>query len=240
LQTTCSVRFNRRHKRSGHLFQGRFKAHLVEADSSAKTLLRYLHLNPVRPRDKSALVPRERRAALEQYRWSSHRSYVGREAAPPWLCTDWLSFFGRNPTSARREYRRFVGAAFGHVLESPWDGLRLGLVLGGEELLARVRALIKAKPKTDQLGRTARAESGGQRMAAAQALAKQQEDRRLQICLRVRLGGERRVDLARAYGYKDGSAITHLLKRLAEDEAVQRRRTALEAEHAKRVSSVRS
>jgi REP element-mobilizing transposase RayT len=42
LQTTYSVRFNRRHRRSGHLFQGRFKAHLVEADSYAKTLLRYL------------------------------------------------------------------------------------------------------------------------------------------------------------------------------------------------------
>jgi hypothetical protein len=77
-------------------------------------------------------------------------------------------------------------------------------------------------------------------LAAAQALAEEQEDRRLQIWLRVRLGGERRVDVNRAYGYKDGSAITHLLKRLAEDDAVQRRLTALEAEHAKRVSSFKS
>jgi hypothetical protein len=60
------------------------------------------------------------------------------------------------------------------------------------------------------------------------------------VWLRVRLGGERRVDVARAYGYKDGSAITHLLKRSAENEAVQRLLTALEAEYANRVSSVKS
>ena len=65
LQTTYTVRFNHRHRRSGHLFQGRFKAHLVEADSYSMELLRYVHLNPVRPRDKSAPVPNpERRAAL--------------------------------------------------------------------------------------------------------------------------------------------------------------------------------
>jgi hypothetical protein len=240
LQTTYSVRFNRRHQRCGHLFQGRFKAHLGEADSYAKALLRYLHLNPVRPRDKSAPVPRERREALEQYRWSSHRAYLGREAAPAWLCTEWLSFFGQNPKSARREYGRFVVAAFGHVVESPWEGLRLGLVLGGEELLARVRALVKAKPKSDELRWMAHAESGGKRRAAARALAEREKERPLQIWIRVQLGGERRVDVARAYGYKDGSAITHLLKRLAANEAVRRRLTALEAEHVNRASSFKS
>jgi REP element-mobilizing transposase RayT len=178
LQTTYSIRFNRRHKRSGHLFQGRFKAHLVEAKSYAKTVLRYLHLNPVRPRDKSAPVPRERRPALEQYRWSSHRAYLGREAAPAWLCTEWLRFFGRPTASARREYGRFVAAAFGRVVESPWEGLRLGLVLGGEELLARVRALVKAKPKSDERRWTARADRGGKRLAAARALAKREKERR--------------------------------------------------------------
>src|SRR5258708_28566693 len=61
LQTTYTIRFNHRHRRSGHLFQGRFKAHLVEADSYSMELLRYVHLNPVRPRDKSAPVPVERR-----------------------------------------------------------------------------------------------------------------------------------------------------------------------------------
>ena len=59
LQTTYSIRFNRRYRRSGHLFQGRFKALLVEADGYARELVRYVHLNPVRPRDKKAPVPVE-------------------------------------------------------------------------------------------------------------------------------------------------------------------------------------
>jgi hypothetical protein len=87
-------------------------------------------------------------------------------------------------------------------------------------------------------GGRARAESGGQRLAATQARAEEQEDRRLWTWPRVRLGGERRVDFGRADGYKDGSAITHLLKLLAEDKAVQRLLTPLEAEYANRVSRV--
>jgi REP element-mobilizing transposase RayT len=59
LQTTYSVRFNRRHRRSGHLFQGRFKAHLVEEDAYARELIKYIHLNPIRPKDKRKPVPVE-------------------------------------------------------------------------------------------------------------------------------------------------------------------------------------
>ena len=71
LQTTYTVRFNRRHGRSGHLFQGRFKAHLVEADSYAMELIRYIHLNPDtaqeqgRPRQCPGLGE-ARRLCLEQ------------------------------------------------------------------------------------------------------------------------------------------------------------------------------
>ncbi len=51
LQTTYSIRFNRRHRRSGHLYQGRFKAHLVEEDAYARELIKYIHLHPVRPKN---------------------------------------------------------------------------------------------------------------------------------------------------------------------------------------------
>src|SRR5882757_9477442 len=91
LQTTYTIRFNHRYRRSGHLLQGRFKAQLVEANNYAMELLRYVHLNPVRPRNKAQAVPAERRGALNVYRWSSHGAYGGRIAAPEWLCTDWLS-----------------------------------------------------------------------------------------------------------------------------------------------------
>lgn len=90
---------NWRRKSSGHLFQGRFKAVLVDADSYLLELTRYIHLNPVR-----AGMMR----TPEDYPWSGHRAYLGLETIP-WLTTEWvLAQFGRSVSRARREYGKFV------------------------------------------------------------------------------------------------------------------------------------
>jgi REP element-mobilizing transposase RayT len=97
---------NRREGRAGHVFQDRFRAVLVEADSYLLELVRYVHLNPVR----AALV-----AAAEDYPWSGHRAYLGLETLP-WLTTDRvLNTFNRREASARAHYRAFVrgGSAAG-------------------------------------------------------------------------------------------------------------------------------
>ncbi|MEI6352162.1 MAG: transposase [Verrucomicrobiota bacterium] len=214
LQTTYTIRFNRRHRRSGHLFQGRFKAHLVEADSYAMELIRYVHLNPVRPKNKSASVPAERREALREYRWSSHQSYTGQTSAPGWLCLDWLSYFGRTRRAAQREYEQFIESAFESVVECPWESLRMGLVLGGDALLERASGLLQAKTGTEEVEWVARTESAMHRKAVAATLAGEQSERCWKAWVFARLGGERSIDIARTLGYKDGSAITHLLKRL--------------------------
>ena len=234
LQTAYTIRFNVRHQRSGHLFQGRFKAHLVEADAYAMTLLRYVHLNPVRPRMKTARVPADRRKALAQYRWSSHRGYLGREAPPDWLCVEWLSFFGRTRHSARREYERFVGEAFETAIASPWEALRSGLVLGGDTLHERARLILKKKPGNDELAWTMRQEQNGARAAAAQLLASHQSERTWKAWVLARHGNERGIDIARQLGYKDGSAITHIIqrhaKKLPNKPAQAQRIAALEKE----------
>jgi REP element-mobilizing transposase RayT len=100
LQTTYSIRFNRRHRRSGHLYQGRFKAHLVEEDAYARELIKYIHLNPVRPKDKRKPVPPERKRELTSYRWSTHRAYarLGRTIPPKWVCMDSLELFWPHTT----------------------------------------------------------------------------------------------------------------------------------------------
>ena len=213
-QTTYTIRFNRRHRRSGHLFQGRYKAHVIDAEDYARQLVCYVHLNPVRPPDKSAVVPSDRRAALEQWRWSSHLAYLGRTPAPDWLCTDWLSFFGRTRQQARRTYQKLMDEAFGKRAESPWEELRWGLALGHEALQKRVESVLRTKKGQVELKWAARAERGSERAKAAKTLAARQPERPRQVWVRVHLGGERRVDIARAYGYKDGSAITQILKRL--------------------------
>jgi REP element-mobilizing transposase RayT len=97
---------NRREGRTGHVFQGRFRALLFEADRYLLELVRYVHLNPVR----AALVE-----AAEDYPWSGHRAYLGLENLP-WLTTDRvLSQFDRREAGARAHYRAFVrgGSAAG-------------------------------------------------------------------------------------------------------------------------------
>lgn len=103
--------FNTKRQRSGHLFQGRFKALLVEADEYAKELSRYIHLNPVRA--KMCDLP-------EDYKWSSYLSYVGKGKTPEWLKRDFiLGFFGKKLTNAQKGYRDFVSKLIGQEYETP-------------------------------------------------------------------------------------------------------------------------
>lgn len=135
--------FNRRQERSGHLFQGRYKALLIDGESYLLELVRYLHLNPVR----AAVV-----SLPEDYPWSSHRGYLGREVLP-WLTTDWsLSLFATQVSKARREYSRYVqeGLLDGHREEFQ-RGTCEGRILGddrfAEEALSRAKERKRHPPR---------------------------------------------------------------------------------------------
>ncbi len=107
LNGVYTQRFNRRHGRVGHMFQGRFKAIVVERQSYLLALCRYVVLNPVR----AAMVKR-----VERYPWSSYRATAGLEPAPWWLATDWvLGQFGRQRRGAQARYTDFVHAGIGAV-----------------------------------------------------------------------------------------------------------------------------
>jgi len=223
LQVSYTVRFNRRHRRSGHLFQGRYKAQVVEADSYAQALVLYVHLNPVRPRRRTAPLPADRASELNRYRWSSHRAYAGLERRPDWLCRAWLEYWGRG-REAHAAYRRQIAQEFGKPADSPWDALRSGLVLGSEELWQRVKRMLSAKQGQDERRWRQREDCSEQR-TRLQQLLQQEADRRVRIWARVRVGGERGVEVAREFGYRDGSGVTQLMKRL-EAEATQDRSLA--------------
>ena len=77
LLTGYSVHFNRRHRRSGHLTQGRYRAQLVEGDNYLMRLSRYIHLNPVCTASWQKCSVQDRAAALRQYDWSTYRGYAG-------------------------------------------------------------------------------------------------------------------------------------------------------------------
>jgi len=214
LQTAYTIRFNRRHRRSGHLFQGRYKAQLIEADSYLLSVLRYLHLNPVRSRGKQQVLKRELRTRLETYRWSSHRAYAGLGESPPWLTRQWLLMFGKGQSAGRREYRRYMEEAFEKPVDNPWDALRGGIMLGSEPLWQKVRRFIGGKHGADELRWQDREQKLVHIREKAAGLIAKEPDSRVKVWLRVKVAGERRVDVARSLGYKDGSAVTQIIKRL--------------------------
>jgi len=127
LNGVYTQRVNRRHGLVGHLFQGRFKAIVVERDAYLLELARYVVLNPVR----AAMV-----AQAEDWPWSSYRAMVGREPAPTWLATDWLlGQFAQERSRARSGYAAFVREGIGQP--SVWEGLRHQVFLGSEAFVER-------------------------------------------------------------------------------------------------------
>ncbi|MBC7098884.1 transposase [Candidatus Bipolaricaulota bacterium] len=134
--------FNRRHKRSGHLFQGRYKAILVEKDAYLLEVARYIVLNPVR----AGLVKHP-----GKWRWSSYRATAGLGDAPPFLAVDWLlAQFARERTRAQNAYRRFVAQGKGVEL---WDKLKGGVILGDEAFVAKVKPLLEEKRDIPEIPR---------------------------------------------------------------------------------------
>ena len=134
---------NARLGRAGHVFQGRFKAFLVDQDRYGLALVRYIHLNPVRAR-----MVRSPGA----YRWSSHSAYLGEEALP-WLTTDWvLGQFGARLAVARARFAAFVGAASteGHS-ELFYGGKDDSRVVGEEDFVKKVLPKKARGPKPPTL-----------------------------------------------------------------------------------------
>ena len=140
--------FNRVHKRCGHLYQGRFKAFLIDKEAYFAEVLRYVVLNPVRAK----MVDRP-----EGYRWSSYRATAGLETAPDWLdLATAHPLFGAEPEPAQAEYREFVLAKIG-CEERLWDKLTNQLYLGTEEWIKTMRGRVEAKPRSTDHPRTQRA-----------------------------------------------------------------------------------
>ncbi|ABQ27188.1 REP-associated tyrosine transposase [Geotalea uraniireducens] len=122
--------FNIKRKRSGHLFQGRYKAILVELDEYAMELSRYIHLNPVR----AGMVTRP-----EEYRWSSYNNYIGQGTAPTWLKMETiLDYFGKKTKEAMKKYRTFVEDLLGKEYDSPFQNTFGAAVLGTAEFIEMV------------------------------------------------------------------------------------------------------
>jgi putative transposase len=135
-----SQKFNRRHKRVGHLLQGRPDIRLIEEEAYGLEVLRYVVLNPVR----AGIVERP-----EEYAWSSHRAVLGQVQAPQWLAVDdVLIQFGSERRLAQAAYQDFVNAAIGQEM-TLWRNLVGQIYLGSEDWAKRVRERVDLRPRAD-------------------------------------------------------------------------------------------
>lgn len=122
--------FNTKRKRAGHLFQGRYKAILVEKDTYALELSRYIHRNPV----GAGMVKQP-----EEYRWSSYRCYIGQTGQPDWLRTaEQLGRFDGGEREKRERYKMFVEDVLGDNEESPLAGVIGSAILGSHEFVTEI------------------------------------------------------------------------------------------------------
>ena len=129
LNGTYTQYFNRDNNRVGHVFQGRYKAILVQKDQYLLELARYIVLNPVR-----AQMVR----AAQDWPWSSYRATAGLTQTEDCLTTDWiLSGFGQTRVESQERYKAFIQA--GKQQPSPWAQLKNQIYLGNDDFIENIQ-----------------------------------------------------------------------------------------------------
>lgn len=138
--------FNRRHRRSGHLLQGRYKAILIQKESHLLEVCRYVVLNPVR----AAMVE-----GPDGWAWSSYRATAGRVKPHLCLTREWiLGQFGRRRLGAERKYRSFVKAGTGR--ETIWKEVKGQSLLGDEGFAGRLLHYVRGHEAIPEIPKSQR------------------------------------------------------------------------------------
>ncbi len=141
LNGVYTQRYNSKQRRVGHVFQGRYKAILVQKDSYLLELSRYIVLNPVRAR----MV-----RAAKDWPWSSYRATVGQVDIPEWLYVDWLlSVYSKVRIEAIRQYKQFVAEGKGQP--SPWEQLKNQVYLGNEHFVKQMQNKLNVKTDLSEI-----------------------------------------------------------------------------------------
>ena len=214
LNTGYTNYFNVKTGRAGHLFQGRYRAILVDKDHYAMELSRYIHLNPVR-----AHMVKDPRL----YPWSSYMDYAADRKGRDWVKTEWiLGQISRNEKRARKGYRKFVGEVSGRATKDLLEQVVSSAILGSEEFVDWVRENCVGKrayhrdiPSLRQLSKWP--ELSSIRKEAESLFGRRAEDsRRVALYLSHRLSGESLGEIGRHFGGIGPSAVSQNTRRLEE------------------------
>jgi REP element-mobilizing transposase RayT len=167
--------FNRAHNRVGHVFQGRYKAIMVEKHSYLLELARYIVLNPVR----ASMVP-----LAADWQWSSYLSTAGHIKGPACLHTDWLlANFAQNKAEAIERYKQFIAQGLGQP--TLWSSLRKQIYLGDQQFIDSMQRLIDEDKELSEI-------PSAQRKPTAATLGEYlatSPDRNTAICKAYQSGG---------------------------------------------------
>ena len=201
--------FNRRHGLVGHLFQGRFKAILVDRDAYLLTLCRYVERNPV-----AAGIVRQ----PADWAWSSCRAHLGLEPSPSWLDTDGLHGYllarpVRN-TADRRKAADLYGALLGQAVDADFwaSTLRQQVFLGDDAFVeAELRRAGAARLAQAELPRAQRSWPG----ASLRQLLSQGMPRDAALHRAYTVGGQTMTELAREVGL----SVSRVSRLIAGEEA---------------------
>ncbi len=146
LNGVYTQKYNWRHSKTGHIFQGRYKSILVEKENYLLELCRYVVLNPVR----ANMVEKP-----EDWKWSSYEATGGLKNVPDYLTIDWiLGLFNNKKGGALKRYRQFVRE--GIHQGSPWEELQGQVLLGEEGFIDKFKDLLSAKEQVKEIPRPQR------------------------------------------------------------------------------------
>ena len=139
-------KYNWRYTKTGHVFQGRYKAILVDKESYLLELCRYVVLNPVR----ANIVRRP-----QDWKWSSYRSTAERAKSPQWLTADWiLAQFSKSRRRAQRLYHQFVME--GITKATPWKDLKGQIFLGDKGFIEECKRILDGSADLEEIPRLQR------------------------------------------------------------------------------------
>ena len=231
LNVSYAIYYNRRHQYAGHLFQGRFKAILVEVDTYLEALSRYIHLNPVRV----GLLRRP-----WKYAWSSCRYFVTTAKAPSFLDTQRvLMGFGRYAKTQRKRYQQYL---LDSDLVNPSHDVVGGLLLGSETFAEWAKSTflstrqsnrqipvldrLKPRPTLETIVRQVAKHYQVKESQLLRRGAKGNLARDVAIYLTREMSGCNGQELGRHFGQVSGAAITarckHIRTALATDRKLRR------------------
>ena len=149
LNGVYTQRFNRQHKRVGHVFQGRYKAILVEKQAHLLELCRYIVLNPV----AAGMVDHP-----GDYPWSSYQpTALAATNQPDFLHVDWLlGQFAEQRKEARRLYYNFVNDGMVGDKKKPWKKLAGQIILGSENFISKMQGMLEEQKEIKEIPKAQR------------------------------------------------------------------------------------